>query len=66
MLQTFTTQARTLAPFMNPEYELFRTAPQYDFRRPPHHGKLFYEYFDWGLDGTAWRELASQTLRRLL
>ncbi|HEV2400914.1 MAG TPA: PIG-L family deacetylase [Candidatus Sulfotelmatobacter sp.] len=66
MLQAFTTQARTLAPFMNPEYELFRIAPQYDFRRPPHNGKLFYEYFDWGLDGTAWRELASQTLRRLL
>lgn len=66
MLQCFKTQARTLAPFMNPEYELFRTAPQYDFRRPPHNGKLFYEYFDWGLDGTAWRELASQTLRRLL
>lgn len=66
MLNEFRTQAKTLAPFMNPEFELFRKAPHYDFRRAPHSGRLFYEHFDWGIDGTAWRDLASQAMRHLL
>jgi LmbE family N-acetylglucosaminyl deacetylase len=58
MLQEFKTQATTLAPFMLPEAEIFRQAPDYDFQHPPHSGRLFYEYFDWGVDGTTWRDLA--------
>ena len=66
MLQEFKTQQKTLAPFMLPEVEIFRPAPQYDFHRAPHSGRLFYEYFDWGLDGVTWRDLARDAERSLL
>jgi len=65
MLQEFKSQQKSLAPFMLPETEAFRDAPSYDFRRPPHPGRLFYEYFDWGIDGVRWRELAQDTERSL-
>jgi len=65
MLQEFKSQQKSLAPFMLPETEAFRDAPSYDFRRPPHEGRLFYEYFDWGIDGVRWRELAQDTERSL-
>jgi LmbE family N-acetylglucosaminyl deacetylase len=65
MLREFTTQAKTLAPFMSPEFENFRRVPSYDFCRPPHEGKLFYENFDWGVDGVTWRRLASRALDRV-
>ena len=66
MLQEFKTQQKTLAPFMLPEVEIFRPAPQYDFHRAPHSGRLFYEYFDWGIDGVTWRDLARDAERSLL
>jgi LmbE family N-acetylglucosaminyl deacetylase len=66
MLQEFQTQQKTLAPFTLPEAEIFRTAPQYDFHRAPHSGRLFYEYFDWGMDGATWRDLARDAERSLL
>jgi len=47
------------------ERECFRRAPDYDFRQPPHPGRLFYERHDFGLDGTRWRELATTALRSL-
>jgi LmbE family N-acetylglucosaminyl deacetylase len=62
MIETFITQSKTLQPFLPPEVETFRIAPQYDFTRPPHAGKLWYENFNWGVDGATWREMASQTL----
>jgi LmbE family N-acetylglucosaminyl deacetylase len=65
MLKTFRSQAKTLEPFMNPKVELFRKPPEYDFRRPPHTGKLFYEYFDWGTDGHRWRNLAGNAEAKL-
>jgi LmbE family N-acetylglucosaminyl deacetylase len=66
MLEKFTTQIRTLQPFVCPEMEKFRLAPQYDFTRPPHAGRLWYENFNWGVDGATWREMASQTLNKIL
>jgi LmbE family N-acetylglucosaminyl deacetylase len=66
MIKSFTTQARTLQPFMRPEVETFRSAPEHDFTRPPHEGKLWYENFNWGIDGVAWRKMASQTLSEIL
>jgi LmbE family N-acetylglucosaminyl deacetylase len=66
MLQEFKTQEKTLAPFKLPEVEIFRPAPQYDFHRAPHSGRLFYEYFDWGIDGANWRDLARDAERSLL
>lgn len=47
------------------ERECFRRAPDYDFRQPPHSGRLFYEHHDFGLDGARWRDLAATALRGL-
>ena len=58
MLDAFTTQYATLAPFGATE-ECFRQAPSYDFAQPPHSGTLYYERFDWGMTGSRWRELAA-------
>lgn len=58
MLDAFTTQYATLAPFGAVE-ECFRRAPPYDFAQPPHPGMLYYERFDWGMTGLRWRELAA-------
>lgn len=66
MIKSFTTQERTLQPFVQPEVETFRMAPKYDFTRPPHEGKLWYENFNWGTDGATWRKMASQTLGEIL
>lgn len=62
MINKFTTQARTLEPFLRPELETFRIAPHHNFTRPPHEGKLWYENFEWGVDGLSWRKMAAQTL----
>jgi len=45
--------------------ECFRQTPSYDFREPPHSGRLFYEFHDLGLEGDRWRELAAAALRDL-
>jgi hypothetical protein len=66
MMKNFRTQERTLQPFTRPEVERFRVAPQYDFTRPPHEGRLWYENFNWGTDGATWRKMASQTLNEIL
>lgn len=65
MLGRFESQSRTLQPFLSPSAEVFRKAPHCDFTRPPHAGKLFYENFDWGVDGLAWRALAAAALHEL-
>lgn len=64
MLDCFTTQRETLRYF-KAERERFRAAPNYDFTRPPHEGKLFYEHYEWGMDGPRWRELARASLQEL-
>jgi hypothetical protein len=48
-----------------PEVERFRPAPAYDFTAPPHEGKLFYECFDWGMNGARFRELAAGAMEEL-
>lgn len=65
MLAAYETQSRTLEPFMSPQFEVFRRAPTYDFSRTPHEGRLFYEYFNWGVDGKTWRNLATEVVARL-
>ncbi|HEY0454831.1 MAG TPA: PIG-L family deacetylase [Verrucomicrobiae bacterium] len=60
----FASQQRTLRWFPI-ESESFRFAPQYDFTRPPHDGKLFYEQFKWGTDGARWRQLAARASKTL-
>lgn len=58
MAARFETQAHALAPFPL-DRERFRLAPAYDFSRPPHEGTLYYERFDWGIDGAQWRSIVA-------
>lgn len=64
MLQCFATQSAALAAFST-EYERFRPAPRYNFAEPPHAGTLYYERFDWGIDGSVWRARAVEAAREL-
>lgn len=63
-LSCFTSQAETLSAF-EIEEERYRLAPFYDFRQPPHIGKLFYENFPWGIAGAQFRGLAAAALAEL-
>ena len=44
--------------------ERFRRAPDYDFSRPPHEGKLWYECMGWQMTGEQWRVLAAKCMAR--
>lgn len=61
MIERFSTQTGLLRHF-TVEEESFRPAPKYDFTRPPHEGRLYYESFDWGIDGALWREEAKKAI----
>lgn len=64
MRRCFVSQTETLEWFRERaiERECFRRAPCHDFSRPPHPGKLFYEFFDWGMHGAEWREFARRAM----
>ena len=64
VLSCYASQARVLAQFPL-KFEPLRLAPQYDFLQPPHQGCLYYEHFDWGVNGAEWRRLAEQAFRDL-
>ncbi len=64
MIACFASQLHMLRHFSVQE-ERFRAAPVYDFSQPPHPGKLFYEYFDWGMTGNRWRRLAAEAVQIL-
>jgi N-acetylglucosamine malate deacetylase 2 len=64
LLACFPTQRAMLSAFRTDE-ERFRPAPAYDFTRPPHEGKLFYELFPWGMTGERFRALAREALGEL-
>lgn len=64
MFACFATQRATLRWFPV-EVECFRLAPPYDFTRPPHEGKLWYEYYPLGMTAARWTELAAAALRTL-
>jgi LmbE family N-acetylglucosaminyl deacetylase len=64
MFECFTTQREVMANTpLGPEK--FREAPIYDFRLPPHFGKLHYEKLEFGITGKEWRSLARQALKTL-
>ena len=44
------------------DQEVWRAAPIYDFRAPPHPGTLYYETRDLGFTGTEWRQYAHRFL----
>jgi LmbE family N-acetylglucosaminyl deacetylase len=57
MFACHASQAATLQSF-DLEKECFRAAPEYDFRQAPHETSLLYEWYDWGMTGERWRDLA--------
>lgn len=64
MFDCFVTQREVLRWFPI-GVERYRAAPPYDFTRPPHEGRLHYEYFNWGIRGARWRTLAHEAISRL-
>jgi N-acetylglucosamine malate deacetylase 2 len=64
MFDCFVTQQEVLRWFPI-GVERYRAAPPYDFTRPPHEGRLHYEYFSWSIKGARWRTLAHEALSRL-
>lgn len=56
MIAAYRTQRRVLAPF-RADIERFRPTPAYDFARRPNGGRVLYERYPWGLDGTRWSRL---------
>jgi N-acetylglucosamine malate deacetylase 2 len=65
MFDSFRTQQHVLRCF-GLEEERFRVAPEYDFSKAPHEGRLYYENFEWGVNGARFRELVSICHSRLL
>ena len=45
--------------------ERFRSAPQYDFTKAPHAGRLWYECMEWPMTGAQWRALAATAIREM-
>jgi hypothetical protein len=60
----FKTQRETLSG-LPIAAEGYRPAPAYDFRQPPHAGKLHYENYPWGMTGERFRLLAGEAAREL-
>ncbi len=60
MLAAHRSQAAMLAQF-GTEEERFRVAEP-DFAHPPHDPPLWFELFDWGLDGARFRELVREAI----
>lgn len=65
MLDAFATQQDTLRSFPVADAEPLRPAAPTDFTAPPHVGPLFYEGFDWGMTGAAFRDEAAAARRAL-
>jgi N-acetylglucosamine malate deacetylase 2 len=63
MFAAYASQKLVLSSF-GTDRERFREAPQYNFSRPPHDGKLWYECMGWRMTGEQWRALASQSMAR--
>jgi N-acetylglucosamine malate deacetylase 2 len=59
MIAAHVTQAEVLRDFAA-DRESFRTAPDYDWQRPPHPGPLNYERWGWEMTGDRWRALAAE------
>jgi LmbE family N-acetylglucosaminyl deacetylase len=64
ILASYVTQAETLQYFPI-AIERFRPAPSYDFTRPPHDGRLFYENYNWGMSSGSFCKLARDAMREL-
>jgi len=63
MLDSYASQRLVLENFPI-HNEPLRFAPEYDFSKPPHEGRLWYECMGWAMTGPRWRELASAALNK--
>ena len=63
MFAAYASQKLVLSSFGS-DRERFRRAPDYDFSRPPHEGKLWYECMGWPMTGDQWRALAAECRAR--
>jgi LmbE family N-acetylglucosaminyl deacetylase len=64
VLDRYRSQREVLAQFpLN--NEPIRLAPHYDFSRSPQPRSLYYEMFNWGVDGHTWRQEAREAFRDL-
>ena len=63
MFSAYASQKLVLSSF-GTDRERFRRAPDYDFSRPPHDGKLWYECMGWPMTGEQWRAHAAQCMAR--
>ena len=61
MFAAYASQRLVLNSFET-NYERFRLAPEYDFSRPPHGGKLWYECMGWPITGERWRAIAIECI----
>jgi LmbE family N-acetylglucosaminyl deacetylase len=61
MFAAYASQRRVLDGFAI-HHERFRVAPKYDFSRPPHQGKLWYECMAWPTTGQQWRATAVEKI----
>ena len=57
MLDVYHSQRAVLRAFST-HRESLRLAPTYDFTKPPHAGKLWYEQLGWPMSGEQWRSYA--------
>jgi N-acetylglucosamine malate deacetylase 2 len=64
MYRCFASQYSLLAHFPV-AVECFRIAPDYDFRRGPHAGRLFYDDYELGVDSDTWLALAGESMTAL-
>jgi LmbE family N-acetylglucosaminyl deacetylase len=55
MLRCFATQREVWRPFYDLPFERYRSAPVYDFTKPPHEGTLLYERWGFPISGEDWR-----------
>lgn len=58
-IDCFISQRETLRGFPL-DWERFRIAPAYDFRKPPHPPPLLYDRYPWGMTGERFSQLAHE------
>lgn len=64
MMDAHSSQRAVLAGF-SIDRERFRPAPEYDFAKVPHQGRLWYECMEWPMTGARWRTLATDAIREM-
>jgi LmbE family N-acetylglucosaminyl deacetylase len=64
MMDAHVSQCVVLAGF-GINRERFRPAPAYNFTKPPHPGRLWYERMAWPMTGARWRSLAKAAIGQM-